>query len=79
VLARTGDDRTAQFYAYNRVVYKSDGEVMTFDEVSLAQARALGPKILVFVPAEYINDFRGASNIEIIGDNGRTAALGWTP
>ena len=79
VLARSGDDRSAQFYAYNRVVYKSDGEVMTFDEVSLAQARALGPKILVFVPAEYIDYFRGAPNIEIIGDNGRTAALGWTP
>jgi 4-amino-4-deoxy-L-arabinose transferase-like glycosyltransferase len=79
VLARSGDDRSAQFYAYDRVVYKSDGEVMTFDEVSLAQARALGPKILVFVPAEYIDYFRGAPNIEIIGDNGRTAALGWTP
>jgi hypothetical protein len=79
VLARTGDDRSAQFYAYDRVVYKADGEVMTFDEVSLAQARALGPKILVFVPAEYIDYFRGAPNIEIIGDNGRTAALGWTP
>ena len=79
VLARTGDDRSAQFYAYDRVVYKSDGEVMTFDEVSLDQARTLGPKILVLIPAEYIDDFRGARNIEIIGDNGRTAALGWTP
>jgi 4-amino-4-deoxy-L-arabinose transferase-like glycosyltransferase len=79
VLARTGDDRSAQFYAYDRVVYKSDGEVMTFDEVSLEQARTLGPKILVLIPAEYIDDFRGARNIEIIGDNGRTAALGWTP
>ena len=79
VLARTGDDRSAQFYAYDRVVYKSDGEVMTFDEVSLAQARALGPKILVFVPAEYLDHFRGAPNMEMIGDNGRTVALGWTP
>jgi 4-amino-4-deoxy-L-arabinose transferase-like glycosyltransferase len=79
VLARTGDDRSAQFYAYNRVVYKADGEVMTFDEVSLEGARTLGSKIVVLIPAEYIEDFHGAPNIEIIGDNGRTAILGWTP
>lgn len=79
VLARSGDDRSAQFYAHDRVVYKADGEVMTFDEVTLEQARAFGPKIVVLIPAEYVDDIRGASNIEIIGDNGRTAILGWRP
>jgi 4-amino-4-deoxy-L-arabinose transferase-like glycosyltransferase len=79
VLARTGDDRSAQFYAYDRVVYKGDGEVMTFDEVSRDAARALGKKIVVLIPAEYANYFRGSPNIEIIGNNGRTAVLGWTP
>jgi 4-amino-4-deoxy-L-arabinose transferase-like glycosyltransferase len=79
VLARTGDDRSAQFYAYDRVVYKADGEVMTFDEVSLESARALGKKIVVLIPVEHIDHFRGAPNMEIIGDNGRTAILGWTP
>jgi 4-amino-4-deoxy-L-arabinose transferase-like glycosyltransferase len=79
VLARTGDDRSAQFYAYDRVVYKADGEVLTFDQVSVEAARALGNKIVVLIPAEYANDFRGTPNIEIIGNNGRTAVLGWTP
>jgi 4-amino-4-deoxy-L-arabinose transferase-like glycosyltransferase len=79
ILARTGDDRSAQFYAYDRVVYKTDGEVMTVDEVSRAQARALGNKILVLIPLENVKYFRGAPGFEILGDNGRTAALGWTP
>jgi 4-amino-4-deoxy-L-arabinose transferase-like glycosyltransferase len=79
VLARTGDDRSAQFYAYDRVVYKSDGEVMTFDEVSRDTARALGQKIVVLIPAEYADYFRDSPNIEVIGNNGRTAVLGWTP
>ena len=79
VLARTGDDRSAQFYAYDRVVYNADGEVMTFDEVSHERARALGKKIVVLIPAEYVEYFRGTPNIEVIGNNGRTAVLGWTP
>lgn len=79
ILARTGDDRSAQFYAYDRVVYKTDGEVMTVDEVSRAQARALGNKIVVLVPLEHVDHFRGAPGFEFIGDNGQTAALGWTP
>jgi 4-amino-4-deoxy-L-arabinose transferase-like glycosyltransferase len=79
VLARTGDDRSAQFYAYDRVVYNADGEVLTFDEVSRERARALGKKIVVLIPAEYVDYFRGTPNIEVIGNNGRTAVLGWTP
>ena len=79
VLARTGDDRSAQFYAYDRVVYNADGEVMTFDEVSRERARALGTKLVVLIPAEYVEYFRGTPNIEVIGNNGRTAVLGWTP
>ena len=79
VLAQRTDDRSAQFYAHDRVIYNADGEVMTFDEVSLEQARALGDKILVLIPLNYVSHFRGASNIEIIGDNGHTAILGWKP
>lgn len=79
VLARTGDDRSAQFYAYDRVVYNAQGEVMTYDEVSLESARALGKKIVVLISAEYIEDFRGAPNMEIIGSNGHTVVIGWTP
>ncbi|MFN2406616.1 MAG: ArnT family glycosyltransferase [Pyrinomonadaceae bacterium] len=79
VLAQRSDDRSAQFYAHDRVVYNADGEPITFDEVSLEQARALGPRLVVFIPAEYANQFSGAPNIEILGDNGRTAVLGWKP
>ena len=79
VLSRTGDDRSAQFYAYDRVVYNANGEVMTYDEVSLEGARALGHKIVVLIPAEHLENFRGAPHIEIIGSNGHTAVLGWTP
>jgi 4-amino-4-deoxy-L-arabinose transferase-like glycosyltransferase len=79
VLAQRTDDRSAQFYAHDRVIYNADGEVVTFDEVSLEQARALGDKILVLIPLSHVDHFRGASNIEIIGDNGHTAILGWRP
>jgi 4-amino-4-deoxy-L-arabinose transferase-like glycosyltransferase len=79
VLAQRGDDRSAQFYAYDRVVYNEDGDVMTFDQISVDEARALGSKILVLIPAEYLSDFQGLPQIEVIGDNGHTAILGWTP
>ena len=79
VLARDSDDRSAQFYTYDRVVYKPDGEVMTFDQMSAAEARARGGKFVVLIPIEYVENFRGTPGIEIIGDNGRTAILGWNP
>jgi hypothetical protein len=79
VLAQRSDDRTAQFYAHDRVVYNADGEPITFDEVSVEQARALGPRLVVFIPAEYADQFSGTPSIEILGDNGRTAVLGWKP
>jgi hypothetical protein len=31
------------------------------------------------IPVEYLNNVRGVKTIEIIGDNGKTAALGWKP
>lgn len=79
VLAQRSDDRTAQFYAHDRVVYNADGEPITFDEITLEQARALGPRLVVFIQAEYLDQFRGAPNLEILGDNGRVAVLGWKP
>ena len=77
VLARDSDDRSAEFYAYHRVVYDANGEPLTFDEISVDEARARGGKFLVFIPIEYVENFRGTPEIEIIGDNGRTAMLGW--
>jgi 4-amino-4-deoxy-L-arabinose transferase-like glycosyltransferase len=79
VLAQRSDDRSAEFYAYDRVVYNAAGEPVTFDEVSIQEARARGGRFMVFIPFEYVENFRGRDGIEIIGDNGHTAVLGWNP
>ena len=79
VLAQRSDDRSAQFYAYDRVVYNAEGEPVTFDEVSLDQARTIGDRIVVFISVEYVDQFRGVPTIEVLGDNGRLAVLGWKP
>ena len=78
VLAQRSDDRSAQFYAHDRVVYNDEGEVVTFDEVTVDQARKLGGKLLVLLSVEYVDQFRNSPGIEVLGDNGRTAILGWT-
>ncbi|HEV8429475.1 MAG TPA: glycosyltransferase family 39 protein [Pyrinomonadaceae bacterium] len=79
VIAQSGDDRSAEFYAYGRVLYRPDGEVLTFDEISVDDARAIGGRFVVFIPVKYVENYRGAPRIEIIGDNGHTAVLGWQP
>ncbi|HKV36327.1 MAG TPA: glycosyltransferase family 39 protein [Pyrinomonadaceae bacterium] len=79
VLAQRSDDRSAQFYAHDRVVYNAEGEPITFDEVTLGQARALGERIVVFIPLEYADNFKNAGNMEFFGDNGRLAVFGWKP
>jgi 4-amino-4-deoxy-L-arabinose transferase-like glycosyltransferase len=78
VLARRSVDRSAEFYAYGRVVYHRNGEPVTFDEITVDEARELG-KVVVMIPVEYVENVRGVSTIEIIGDNGKTAVLGWKP
>ena len=79
VLAQRSDDRSAQFYAHDRVVYNDEGEVVTFDEVSSERGRALGEKLLVLIPVDQVDQFQNSPSIEVLGDNGRTAILGWTP
>jgi 4-amino-4-deoxy-L-arabinose transferase-like glycosyltransferase len=79
VLARGSDDRSAEFYAHDRVVYDAHGEPVKFDEISVAEARARGEKFVVFIPLEDAEVYRSTPGIEIIGDNGRTAVLGWKP
>ena len=79
VIAQRGDDRSAEFYAYGRVIYRPDGEVMTFDEISVDDARARSGKFVVFISVQYVENYRNAPRIEILGDNGHTAVLGWQP
>jgi 4-amino-4-deoxy-L-arabinose transferase-like glycosyltransferase len=78
VLAQRGDDRSTEFYASGRVVYRADGEILPIDEVTIDQARQLGP-MLVFVSTEYMENFRRVPGMELLGDNGRVALFGWTP
>jgi 4-amino-4-deoxy-L-arabinose transferase-like glycosyltransferase len=79
VIAQRGDDRSAEFYAFGRVIYRADGEVLTFDEISVDDARARGSQFVVFIPVRDVEHYRGSSRIEVIGDNGHTAVLGWQP
>jgi 4-amino-4-deoxy-L-arabinose transferase-like glycosyltransferase len=79
VIAQRSDDRSAQFYGHGRVIYNDEGEVVPFDEFTVAEGRARGGKFLVLVPLDYVDEIRNAPGIEVIGDNGRTAILGWTP
>ena len=79
VIAQRSDDRSAEFYAHGRVIYGPNGEPLTFDEISVDDARARGAKFIVFIPVEYAEHFRGAPALEILGDNGKTAVLGWKP
>ena len=78
VVAQRSDDRSAQFYAHDRVIYNDEGEVVPFDEITVDQARSRGGKLLVIVPVDYIEKYRGTPGLEVIGDNGRTAILGWS-
>ena len=79
VLAQRSDDRSAEFYASGRVVYGPDGEPLTFDQITVDAARARGSKFVVLIPLEYLDNVRGVKTIEILGDNGKTAVLGWKP
>jgi 4-amino-4-deoxy-L-arabinose transferase-like glycosyltransferase len=79
VIAQRSDDRSAEFYASGRVIYGPNGEPLTFDEISVDDARARGAKFVVFIRVEHAEHFRGAPALEILGDNGKTAVLGWKP
>jgi 4-amino-4-deoxy-L-arabinose transferase-like glycosyltransferase len=77
ILAMHGNDRSAQFYASERVVYGNSGEVIALDEVPaiVDSVRKRKGKILAFIPAEDTDLFRGKPGIEVIGTNGRLALL----
>src|SRR6185436_6041016 len=58
VLAQRSDDRSAEFYAHDRVVYGANGEPVTFDEISVDEARARGGRFVVMIPVEYVGNVR---------------------
>lgn len=78
VFARRGDDRTAEFYADGRVVYDSAGEPVVLDEIAAIRNEAIrrGGKVLVIVPAYYIELVERLPDMEVIGTNGKVALIG---
>lgn len=77
VFTRSGDDRTAEFYANGRVVYAADGEPVNLDEFDqiVAETRKQGGVALIIVPLDYVEVFRKNPQVEVLGDNGRVALL----
>jgi len=78
VLAQRGDDRSAEFYASNRVIYRPDGEPLTIDEITLPEARRVG-RMLVFIPVQHAEPLHRTPGMEYIGTNGRLSLFGWIP
>ncbi|HBB96853.1 MAG TPA: hypothetical protein DC054_15855 [Blastocatellia bacterium] len=72
-------ERTAEFYAANRIKYGSDGEPVKFEGSTqvIEAAQRNGGSVLCLVPIEYeaqLTTLKQA-NSEIIGDNGRVALV----
>jgi 4-amino-4-deoxy-L-arabinose transferase-like glycosyltransferase len=72
-------ERTAEFYAANRMTYQPDGEPVKLEGVAQVAeaARQNGGLVLCFVPREYEAQLTSYQDIqtEAIGDNGRVALL----
>jgi len=68
-------ERTAEFYAANRITYGSDGEPVKFEGANqvIDAARRNGGRVLCIVPREYVTQLTGwpTAHTEIIGDNKR--------
>ena len=72
-------ERTAEFYAANRITYGSDGEPVKFEGAAqvIEAARKSGGSVLCLVPIEYESQLTTLkqANSEIVGDNGRVALI----
>ncbi|MDX6305952.1 MAG: hypothetical protein QOI77_2921, partial [Blastocatellia bacterium] len=72
-------ERTAEFYAANRMTYQPDGEPVKLEGVAQVAeaARQNGGLVLCFVPREYEAQLTSYQDIqtEAIGNNGRVALL----
>lgn len=72
-------ERTAEFYAADRMVYGADGEPVKFEGVAQVAdaARHSGGLVLCFVPREYEAQLTSYPNIqtEVIANNGRVSLV----
>ena len=72
-------ERTAEFYAANRMTYGSDGEPVWFEGVIpvVDAARRNNGLVLCFIPVQFesqLTTYKGAQS-EVIADNGRVALV----
>jgi 4-amino-4-deoxy-L-arabinose transferase-like glycosyltransferase len=72
-------ERTAEFYAANRMTYGPDGEPVKLEGVPQVAdaARQNGGPVLCFVPKQYEGQLTSYANVrtEVIGDNGRVSLV----
>lgn len=72
-------ERTAEFYAANRITYGSDGEPVKFEGAIqvIESAQRSGGSVLCLVPVEFESQLTilKQANSEIVGDNGRVALI----
>ena len=72
-------ERSAEFYAANRITYGSDGEPVKFEGAGqvIEAARKSGGSILCLVPVQFEGQLTTSErvNSEILADNGRVALI----
>ena len=72
-------ERTAEFYAANRIAYGSDGEPVKFEGAAqvVEAARNSGGSILCLVPVQFAGQLTTSERAtsEIVADNGRVALV----
>lgn len=72
-------ERTAEFYAADRITYGSDGEPVKFEGAAqvIESAQRNGGSVLCLVPIEFEGQLTTLkqANAEIVGDNGRVALI----
>jgi hypothetical protein len=75
-------ERTAEFYAANRITYGSDGEPVKFEGANqvIDAARRNGGRVLCLVPTRYVPQLTTSPNAqsEILADNGRVCLVSLT-
>ena len=72
-------ERSAEFYAANRITYGNDGEPVKFEGVAQVfdVARRSGGAVLCLIPSEYASQLLATkeANSELVGDNGRVSLI----
>jgi 4-amino-4-deoxy-L-arabinose transferase-like glycosyltransferase len=72
-------ERTAEFYAANRLTYQPDGEPLKLEGVTqvVDAARRNNGLVLCFVPLQYESQLTSykSAQVEVIADNGRVALV----